>query len=95
MDISERIVGINSQVFEIKLNLRLKELETPSNRLDRARRLILRMMDIRDAVPLFTHNTTAHTAEKNLGRSYALCVALGMQTEKWIDRVSSQKCDSI
>ena len=82
MDISERIVGINSQVFEIKLNLRLKELETPSNRLDRARRLILRMMDIRDAAPLFTHNTTAHTAEKNLGRSYALCVSLGHANRK-------------
>ena len=26
MDITERIVGINSQVFEIKLNLREKEL---------------------------------------------------------------------
>jgi hypothetical protein len=34
MDITERIVGINSQVFEIKLNLRLKELETPSDRTD-------------------------------------------------------------
>ena len=29
-------------------------------------------MDIRGAVPLFTHNTTALTAEKNLGRSYVV-----------------------
>jgi len=60
----------------------LKELETPKDRLDRARRLILRLMDIRDAVPLFTHDTTAHTAEKNLGRSYGLCVALGHANRK-------------
>ena len=60
----------------------LKELETPKDRLDRARRLILRLMDIRDAVPLFTHDTTAHTAEKNLGRSYGLCVALGHASRK-------------
>ena len=60
MDITERIVGINSQVFEIKLNLRLKELETPSDRLDRARRLILRMMDIRDAAPHHLGPPKAH-----------------------------------
>lgn len=65
----------------------LKELETPKDRLDRARRLILRMMDIRDAVPMFTLNTTAHTAEKNLGRSYGLCVALGHANRK-MDRES-------
>ena len=65
----------------------LKELETPKDRLDRARRLILRLMDIRDAVPLFTHDTTAHTAEKNLGRSYGLCVALGHANRK-MDRES-------
>ena len=65
----------------------LKEIETPKDRLDRARRLILRMMDIRDAVPMFTLNTTAHTAEKNLGRSYGLCVALGHANRK-MDRES-------
>ena len=65
----------------------VKELEIPSDRLDRARRLILRMMDIRDAVPLFTHDTTAHTAEKNLGRSYGLCMALGHANRK-MDRES-------
>lgn len=65
----------------------VKEIETPKDRLDRARRLILRMMDIRDAVPMFTLNTTAHTAEKNLGRSYGLCVALGHANRK-MDRES-------
>ena len=29
MDITERIVGINSQVFEIKLNLRVNDLKRP------------------------------------------------------------------
>ena len=45
------------------------------------------MLDIRDAVPLLTHNTTAHTAEKNLGRSYVLCLALGHANRK-MDRES-------
>ena len=71
----------------IEQRAEVKELETPKDRLDRARRLILRMMDIRDAVPLFTHDTTAHTAEKNLGRSYGLCVALGHANRK-MDRES-------
>jgi len=65
----------------------IKEIETPKDRLDRARRLILRMMDIRDAVPMFTLNTTAHTAEQNLGRSYGLCLALGHANRK-MDRES-------
>ena len=60
----------------------IKELETPTDRLERARRLILRLMDARDTVPIFTLNTTAHTAEKNLGRSYGLCVALGHANRK-------------
>jgi hypothetical protein len=53
-----------------------KELETPTDRLDRVRRLILRVMDIRDTLPLFTSETTANKAEKNLGRCYGQCVAL-------------------
>lgn len=65
----------------------IKEIETPKDRLDRARRLILRMMDIRDAVPMFTLNTTAHAAEQNLGRSYGLCLALGHANRK-MDRES-------
>ena len=76
---------LNKVVIEHRAEV--KELETPKDRLDRARRLILRLMDIRDAVPLFTHDTTAHTAEKNLGRSYGLCVALGHANRK-MDRES-------
>lgn len=65
----------------------IKELETPKDRLERARRLILKLMDTRDAVPIFTLDTTAHTAEKNIGRSYGLCVALGHANRK-MDRES-------
>lgn len=54
-----------------------KEIESPTSRLERARRLILRLIDIRDAVPIFSHKTTAHAADKNIGKRYGLCVALG------------------
>ena len=53
------------------------ETETPKDRLDRARRVILRLMDMREAKPIITHYTTAHAAEKMLGRHYGLCVAIG------------------
>lgn len=53
------------------------ETETPKDRLDRARRVILRLMDIREAKPIITHSTTAYAAEKMLGRQYGLCVAIG------------------
>lgn len=53
------------------------ETETPKDRLDRARRVILRLLDIREAKPIITHSTTAHAAEKMLGRHYGLCVAIG------------------
>ncbi len=53
------------------------ETETPKDRLDRARRVILRLLDIREAKPIITHSTTAHAAEKLLGRHYGLCVAIG------------------
>lgn len=54
-----------------------QEIETPKDRLERARRLILRLIDIRDTAPMFSFATTAHTAEKKLGKHYGLCVALG------------------
>lgn len=54
-----------------------KEIETPTSRIERARRLILRLIDIRDAVPMFSHATTAHAADKNIGKRYGLCIALG------------------
>jgi hypothetical protein len=53
------------------------ETETPKDRLDRARRVILRLLYIREAKPIVTHSTTAHAAEKILGRHYGLCVAIG------------------
>lgn len=63
------------------------EIETPKERLGRARRLILRLLDIRDAVPLFSFATTAHEADKNIGRKYGLCVALGHANRR-MDRES-------
>ena len=61
--------------------------ETPKDRLDRARRVILRLLDIREAKPIITHSTTAHTAEKHLGRHYGLCVAIGHASRR-MDRES-------
>lgn len=54
-----------------------QETETPKDRLYRARRVILRLLDIREAKPIITHSTTAHVAEQYLGRHYGLCVAIG------------------
>jgi hypothetical protein len=54
-----------------------QEIETPKDRLNRARRLILRLIDIRDTAPIFSYATTAHAAEKKLGKHYGLCIALG------------------
>jgi len=53
------------------------ETETPKDRLERARRLILRLLDIRETKPIIKHSTTAHAAEGMLGRHYGLCVAIG------------------
>ena len=63
------------------------ETETPKSRLDRARRVILRLLDIREAKPIITHSTTAHAAEKMLGRHYGLCVAIGHASRR-MDRES-------
>jgi hypothetical protein len=63
------------------------EAETPKDRLDRARRVILRMLDIREAVPIIRHSTTAHNAEQMLGRHYGLCLAIGHASRR-MDRES-------
>ena len=63
------------------------ETETPKDRLDRARRVILRLLDIREAKPIITYSTTAHAAEKHLGRHYGLCVAIGHASRR-MDRES-------
>ena len=65
----------------------VKELETPKDRLERARRLILRLLDIRETKPLIKHSTTAHAAEGMLGRHYGLCVAIGHASRR-MDRSS-------
>ena len=61
------------------------ETVTHIDRLDRARRVILRLLDIREAKPIITHTTTAHAAEMMLGRHYGLCVAIGHASRR-IDR---------
>jgi hypothetical protein len=66
----------------IEQRAEVKELETPKDRLDRARRVILRLMDIREAKPIITHSTTAHAAEQMLGRHYGLCVAIGHSSRR-------------
>lgn len=63
------------------------ETETPKDRLERARRVILRLLDLREAKPIITHETTAHTAAKYLGRHYGLCVAIGHASRR-MDRES-------
>jgi hypothetical protein len=44
-------------------------------------------MDLREAKPIITHSTTAHEAEKYLGRHYGLCVAVGHASRR-MDRES-------
>lgn len=65
----------------------VKELETPKDKLQRARIMILRLLDIRETKPIITHTTTAHTAEKLLGRHHGLCVAIG-HASRHMDRNS-------
>jgi hypothetical protein len=65
----------------------VKELETPKDRLERARRVILRLFEIREVMPVIKHSTTAHSAEKMLGKHYGLCVAIGHASRR-MDRES-------
>jgi len=65
----------------------VKEIETPKDRLERARRVILRLFEIREAKPIVTHSTTAHAAEQMLGKHYGLCVAIGHASRR-MDRES-------
>jgi hypothetical protein len=44
-------------------------------------------MDLREAKPIITHSTTAHTAAQYLGRHYGLCVAIGHASRR-MDRES-------
>jgi hypothetical protein len=61
-----------------------KEIETPAERLDRARRVVLRMLEIRETKPIIKFTTIEHTAERKLlGRELGLCVMLGYAYRKF------------
>jgi hypothetical protein len=61
-----------------------KEIETPAERLDRARRVVLRMLEIRETKPIIKFTTIEHTAERQLlGRELGLCVMLGYAYRKF------------
>jgi hypothetical protein len=61
-----------------------REIETPAERLDRARRVVLRMLEIRETSPIVKFTTTEHTAERRLlGRELGLCVMLGYAYRKF------------
>jgi hypothetical protein len=61
-----------------------REIETPAERLDRARRVVLRMLEIRETKPIIKFTTIEHTAERQLlGRELGLCVMLGYAYRKF------------
>jgi hypothetical protein len=61
-----------------------REIETPAERLDRARRVVLRMLEIRETKPIVKFTTTEHTAERRLlGKDLGLCVMLGYAYRKF------------
>jgi hypothetical protein len=61
-----------------------REIETPAERLDRARRVILRMLEIRETSPIVKFTTTEHTAERRLlGSKFGLCLMLGYAYRKF------------
>jgi hypothetical protein len=54
-----------------------KEVETPAERLDRARRVVLRMLEIRETKPIIKFTRIEHDAERMIGSNFGLCVMLG------------------
>jgi len=54
-----------------------KEIETPRERLERARRIVLRMIEIRETKPIIKFTRIEHTAEPMIGSRFGLCVMLG------------------
>jgi hypothetical protein len=61
-----------------------KEIETPRERLDRARRVVLRMLEIRETKPIVKFTTIEHIAERQLlGREFGLCLMLGYAYRKF------------
>lgn len=60
------------------------EIETPAQRLDRARRVVLRMLEIRETKPIVKFTVIEHTAERQLlGRELGLCLMLGYAYRKF------------
>jgi len=61
-----------------------REIETPAERLDRARRVVLRMLEIRETKPIVKFTTIEHTAERQLlGGKFGLCLMLGYAYRKF------------
>lgn len=54
-----------------------REIETPVERLDRARRVVLRMLEIRETKPIIKFTRIEPTAQKMIGSNFGLCVMLG------------------
>jgi hypothetical protein len=54
-----------------------REIETPAERLDRARRVVLRMLEIRETMPYIKFTRIEHDAERMIGSNFGLCVMLG------------------
>lgn len=79
----------HSTITKVLADQRAVETQTatPTDRLQRARRVILRMLDIRETKPMITHTTTAHAAQGMLGRHQGLCVAIGYASRR-MDRAS-------
>ena len=54
-----------------------KEIETPAERLDRARRVVLRMLEIRETKPIIKFTRIEYDAERMIGSRFGLCLLLG------------------
>ena len=60
-----------------------KEVETPSERLDRARRVVLRMLEVHETKPIIKFTRIEHDAERMIGNNFGLCVMLGYAYRKF------------
>ncbi len=60
-----------------------KEIQTPAERLSRARRVILRMIEIRETKPIIKHTTIEPNARQMIGKNFGLCVMLGYAYRKF------------
>jgi hypothetical protein len=60
-----------------------KEIETPKERLDRARRIVLRMLEYRETQPMIKFTRIEPTAKRMIGSRFGLCVMLGYAYRKF------------